>query len=68
MGVYTYDGPVTLFGRCISNRWTGETTAATLGRAKSNLICQYKMQHNITVGSGGIDLPGKIRKEEFEYV
>ena len=37
MAKYVYDGPVTQFGRCIANKWHGETIAESQGKAISNL-------------------------------
>lgn len=59
MSVYKYDGPVMEFDRCISNRWTGETTATSEKKAKSNLAYQFKTKNNRTTNSR-ITLPGKL--------
>lgn len=56
---YVYDGPVEAFGRCICRMWSGTTTAPTAEKAQSNLIFQFKKQHNIDVNRK-IELVGKI--------
>lgn len=56
---YVYDGPVTSYGRCICSMWSGTTTAPTAEKARSNLIFQFKKQHNMDV-SKKIELVGKI--------
>lgn len=56
---YVYDGPVMLFDYCIADKWHGETFAYSEGRAKSNLIYQFKVTSN-RVPSSRIELPGKI--------
>ena len=57
---YCYDGPVLSFGRCVSNRWYGETYASTAKKAKSNLVYQYKKTNGLLPGTQ-IDLPQKIK-------
>ena len=59
MQQYTYDGPVMEFERCISHRWTGSTMAVSEGKARSNLIYQFKKQ-NKKIPSSKITLPGKL--------
>ena len=56
---YKYEGPVMEFDTCINYRWSGETTALSEGKARSNLIFQYKRQNGKTINSK-IILPGKI--------
>lgn len=62
---YRYSGSVSRFGKCICNRWTGETLAATKRRAKSNLAYQFKKETG-RLGTTNISLPGKL--EEIEEV
>ena len=56
---YIYDGPVMEFGKMITDRWRGETCAASPTKAKSNLVYQFKKQNNRIPGSK-ITLPGKV--------
>lgn len=66
MKKYRYSGPVVQFGKCICNRWTGETIAPTERKAKSNLSFQFKMQNRNAAGAK-ISLPGKLEiLEEVE--
>lgn len=60
---YTYDGPVTEFGKCIDNHWKAATYAASISKAKSNLTYQFKMQYGKSRNTK-IDLPGKIILDE----
>lgn len=62
---YRYSGPVSQFGKCICNKWTGETIAATERRAKSNLAYQFKKE-TCRLGTTNISLPGEL--EEIEEV
>lgn len=62
---YRYSGPVSQFGKCIYNKWTGETIAATERRAKNNLAYQFKKETG-RLGTTNISLPGKL--EEIEEV
>lgn len=57
---YIYDGPVECFGKCVANRWRGETMAPTAGKARSNLTYQVKKQLRLTAGTK-ITLPGEIK-------
>lgn len=59
MNLYSYVGPVTEFGRCIENRWSGSTYAPSAKKAKNNLKYQYKKNHN-KIATARIDLPGEI--------
>lgn len=59
MNLYSYSGPVTEFGRCIDNHWSGSTYAPSAKKAKSNLAYQYKKKHN-KLPAAKIDLPGEI--------
>lgn len=56
---YIYEGPVLLYGKVIAHYWTGETTATTLKKAKSNLVFKFKKDHGYSQ-KVVIDLPGKI--------
>lgn len=57
---YSYDGPVTMFGSCVANRWQGETMAPSEKKARSNLAYQFKKQNRQTAGAK-VTLPGKIK-------
>lgn len=59
--IYAYDGPVHMFGTCVNSKWSGETTAPTERKARSNLIYQYKKQTKRSADSR-VTLPGKLRK------
>ena len=63
MKLYSYTGPVTMFGRCVANYWKGETYASSEKKAKSNLIFQYKQQNGLLPASK-VNLPGKLVKLE----
>ena len=63
MNLYSYSGPVTMFNRCVSSTWKGETYASSERKAKSNLIFQYKKQNGLTPASR-INLPGKVILQE----
>lgn len=62
VNVYVFTGPVTLFGKVISNKWYGETTASSEKKALSNLKYQFKKESNLVPGSK-IDLIGCIKKK-----
>lgn len=59
MYLFSYNGPVEEFGRCIANRWVGTTVAPTEAKARSNLAYQFKQQ-NKKAPATKITLPGKI--------
>lgn len=63
MAKYIYKGPVTSFGICIDNCWTGETIAPTESKARSNFIYQYKKEHRRAL-SAKIELRGEIKLVE----
>lgn len=46
MNRYVYEGPVYEFGRCVSDRWKGETVAYSKAKAINNLKFQFKKQTN----------------------
>lgn len=60
---YTYDGPVTEFGKCIESHWKAATYAVSESKARSNLAYQFKMEYGKTRNSK-ISLPGKIILDE----
>ena len=66
MNRYIYDGPVVVFGRCVENKWHGETIASTEKKAKSNLTYQWKKRNNKVAGTK-VTLPGKVQILEEVY-
>lgn len=58
---YKYTGPVTSFGKIISEKWTGVTRAVSENKARNNLIFQFK-KANGQVAASKIELPGKIER------
>lgn len=44
MKLYTYDGPVLVFGRCVTDHWIGSTYASSEKKARSNLAYQFKKE------------------------
>lgn len=56
---YFYSGPVMIFDKIATDHWTGETTATSEGRARTNLAYQFKKKFNLDPGAK-ISLPGKI--------
>lgn len=48
-----------IFDTCVTDHWSGETTAVSEAKAKSNLIFQYKKKYNLSPGSR-VSLPGKL--------
>ena len=65
MGLYSYNGPVLEFDRCIANRWQGQTYATSEAKARSNLVFQFKRETG-RVPRTKITLPGKIILEGDE--
>lgn len=59
MALYSYNGPVLEFGRCIVNRWQGQTYATSESKARSNLVFQFKRETG-RLPRTKITLPGKI--------
>ena len=57
---YRFSGPVSEFGRCITEHWEGETTAISKARARANLEYRFKKQHN-KYPSAKISLVGDIQ-------
>ena len=56
---YRYVGPVMEYGRCLQDRFEGETVAESPKKAKSNILYNWKRDNNRMPGSK-ITLPGKI--------
>ena len=63
MDLYSYDGPVMSFEKCIANRWKGSTWAVSESKARSNLMYRFKKETG-KIPSARITLPGKIVREE----
>ncbi len=42
MNRYIYKGAIMLYGKCVADRWQGETLAATKDKAVSNLKFQAR--------------------------
>lgn len=59
MALYSYNGPVLEFDRCIVNRWNGQTYATSESKARSNLAFQFKRETG-RLPRTKITLPGKI--------
>lgn len=59
MTLYSYDGPVMEFDRCIANHWKGQTYAVSEAKARTNLAYQFKRETG-RVPRTRISLPGKI--------
>lgn len=59
MDLYSYNGPVLEFDRCIANRWKGQTYATGESKARSNLAFQFKRETG-RLPRTKITLPGKI--------
>ena len=59
MALYSYNGPVLEFDRCIVNRWKGKTYATSESKARSNLAFQFKRETG-RLPRTKITLPGKI--------
>lgn len=59
MNRYSYKGPVMEFYNCVQRDWCGETFAVSAKKAKSNLVYQWKKEHNRCLNSK-ISLPGKL--------
>ena len=59
MALYSYNGPVLEFDRCIINQWTGQTYATSESKARSNLAFQFKRETG-RLPRTKITLPGKI--------
>lgn len=57
---YRYDGPVLEFDKLVTDHWKGETFAISEGKARSNLIYQYKQKNNRNTGIK-VTLPGEVK-------
>jgi hypothetical protein len=59
--LYSYEGPVTEFGRVIANNWSSTTYAPTEKKARCNFAHQFKVENNM-VPSCKITMQGKIKR------
>lgn len=57
---FGYEGTVKSFNTVLTNNWKGTTRAKSEKQARSNLIYQYKKQHDLDVRSAKISLPGRV--------
>ena len=57
--LYSYSGPVTRFGICVANKYSGYTVASSEKQARNN-ICQQFKKSNGLMPSAKVELPGKI--------
>ena len=57
--LYGYSGPVMIFGRCVSDKWEGETYASSEAKAKNNLSYAFKLRNNLSPNAH-VSLPGKL--------
>lgn len=57
--LYSYNGPVMEFDRCVANCWSASTYACSERKARSNLTYRFKKMNNKAANTK-ITLPGKI--------
>ena len=60
MKVYSYRGPVMVFDKCVEHYWTGETTASSEKKARSNLAYQYKKEMGL-IPKTKVSITGKLK-------
>ena len=60
MNVYSYRGPVMVFDKCVEHYWTGETTASSEKKARSNLAYQYKKEMGL-IPQTKVSITGKLK-------
>lgn len=60
MDKYVYEGPVSMFGKCVAQRWKGTTYAVNEKKAKSNLAYQFKKQNRLLGNSAPVSFPGEL--------
>ena len=60
MKVYSYRGPVMVFDKCVEHYWTGETTASSEKKARSNLAYQYKKEMGL-IPQAKVSITGKLK-------
>ena len=59
MNEYKYEGPVMIFGKCVTSIWKASTMAISEKEARSNLAYQYKKVNNL-VPSSKVEPPGTL--------
>lgn len=60
MKVYSYRGPVMVFDKCVEHYWTGETTASSEKKARSNLAYKYKKEMGL-IPQTKVSITGKLK-------
>lgn len=60
MKVYSYRGPVMVFDKCVEHYWSGETTASSEKKARSNLAYQYKKEMGL-IPQTKVSITGKLK-------
>lgn len=58
---YVYEGPVCMFGRCVSDKWRGVTYAVSEKKARSNLAYQFKRDSNLIGNSAPVNFTGELK-------
>lgn len=66
MSKYVYKGPVLIFGKLVSNNWSGETMAVSRKKAISNLCFQFKKLNDILENRAKVTLMDKYLYEVEE--
>lgn len=67
MKIYTYEGPVCIFDKCVMHQWNSSTVAVSESKAKSNLAYQFKKAYGYGIQTK-VTLPGiLIEKQKKEY-
>lgn len=64
---FEYTGPVTSYGKLISERWSGETMAKSSIQAKNQLKWKYKKQHGMNPYAN-IELPAPLKYDDEEEI
>lgn len=59
MNRYSYNGPVLIFGKLMTDHWRSETMAKSKAKARNNFKYQYKVENNLLANTK-IDMPGDI--------
>jgi hypothetical protein len=66
MTKYVYKGPVVIFGKLVSNNWSGETVAPSRKKALNNLAFRFKETNNLIVNHARVSLMDKYLYEVDE--
>ena len=59
--LYSYEGPVMQFDKCIQGWWSAKTWAISKKKARANLLYRYKNDHGYSK-TAAIELPGYIKE------